>query len=55
MTISALDTKTALLVIDLPDLSAEAHDRSVRLIFPRLGETGTSQEIVDILLGSSPT
>ena len=31
------------------DLSLEAHDNSVARIFPRLGETGSAQEIVDLL------
>jgi len=50
-----LGFNVALAIDAMTDLSAEAHDRSVRLIFPRLGETGASQQIVDILLGSSPT
>ena len=33
----------------MTDLSLEAHDNSVALIFPRLGETGSTQEIVDRL------
>jgi nicotinamidase-related amidase len=33
----------------MSDLSLEAHERSVKMIFPRLGETGTSREIVDLL------
>ena len=33
----------------MTDLSLEAHDRSVALIFPRLGETGSTQEIVKLL------
>ena len=37
----ALDTMT--------DLSLEAHDNSVSRIFPRLGETGSTREIVDLL------
>ncbi|MGP8233261.1 MAG: cysteine hydrolase family protein [Methylovirgula sp.] len=31
------------------DLDAGAHENSVTRIFPRLGETGTMQEIVDLL------
>ncbi len=42
MIISTLDEKSALLVVDL-------HERSMRMIFPRPGETGTSREIVDLL------
>jgi nicotinamidase-related amidase len=38
------------LAIDaMTDLSLEAHDNSVARIFPRLGETGSTQEIVDLL------
>jgi nicotinamidase-related amidase len=38
------------LAIDaMTDLSAEAHANSISRIFPRLGETGTTQEIIDLL------
>ncbi len=38
------------LAIDaMTDLSLEAHDNSVLRIFPRLGETGTTREIVALL------
>ena len=38
------------LAIDaMTDLRPEAHDYSIRHVFPRLGETGTSQEIIDRL------
>jgi nicotinamidase-related amidase len=38
------------LAIDaMTDLRAEAHDYSIRNVFPRLGETGTAQEIIDRL------
>jgi len=37
----------------MTDRSAEAHERSIKLIFPRIGETGTSREIVDLLNGGS--
>ena len=33
----------------MTDISAEAHDNSVARIFPRLGETGSTQEIVALL------
>jgi nicotinamidase-related amidase len=33
----------------MTDMSLEAHDNSVVRIFPRLGETGSTQEIVDLL------
>ncbi|MCK7624731.1 isochorismatase family protein [Streptomyces sp. RS10V-4] len=31
------------------DLDADAHENSVRRIFPRLGETGTTEEIIALL------
>ena len=38
------------LAIDaMTDLSLEAHDNSVLRIFPRLGETGTTREVVALL------
>jgi nicotinamidase-related amidase len=38
------------LAIDaMTDVRPEAHDYSIRNVFPRLGETGTSQEIIDLL------
>jgi nicotinamidase-related amidase len=33
----------------MTDVRAEAHDYSIKNVFPRLGETGTSQEIIDLL------
>ncbi|MDR3516498.1 MAG: isochorismatase family protein [Azospirillaceae bacterium] len=33
----------------MTDTRSEAHDYSIRNVFPRLGETGTSQEIIDHL------
>lgn len=39
----------ALALDAMTDMSAEAHEHSVTRIFPRLGETGTSQEIIDLL------
>jgi nicotinamidase-related amidase len=33
----------------MTDTRPEAHDYSIRNVFPRLGETGTSQEIIDFL------
>ena len=43
------------LAIDaMTDPRPEAHDYSLRHVFPRLGETGTSQEIVDLLQTRSP-
>jgi nicotinamidase-related amidase len=38
------------LAIDvMSDVRAQAHDYSTRKVFPRLGETGTSREIIDLL------
>jgi nicotinamidase-related amidase len=37
----------------MTDLRAEAHDYSIRHIFPRLGETGTTQEIINLLPSKS--
>jgi nicotinamidase-related amidase len=38
------------LAIDaMTDTRPEAHDYSIAKIFPRLGETGTTQEIIDLL------
>jgi len=33
----------------MTDISLEAHDNSVARIFPRLGETGSTQEIINLL------
>jgi len=33
----------------MSDRSAEAHDNSISYIFPRLGETGTTQEIIHLV------
>ncbi len=38
------------LAIDaMTDMRHEAHDYSIKNVFPRLGETGTSKEIIDLL------
>ena len=38
------------LAIDaMTDMGLEAHEYSIRNVFPRLGETGTSQDIIDLL------
>jgi nicotinamidase-related amidase len=38
------------LAIDaMTDLNADAHANSIARIFPRLGETGTAREIIDLL------
>jgi nicotinamidase-related amidase len=33
----------------MTDLRVEAHDYSIRNVFPRLGETGSTQEIISLL------
>jgi nicotinamidase-related amidase len=33
----------------MADLNPQAHDNSIRRIFPRLGETGSTREIIDLL------
>jgi hypothetical protein len=33
----------------MTDVDADAHRNSVERIFPRLGETGTTAEIIDLL------
>jgi nicotinamidase-related amidase len=33
----------------MTDLRKEAHEYSIRSVFPRLGETGTTQEIISLL------
>lgn len=38
------------LVVDaMTDMSREAHDNSVTRIFPKIGETGTTQDIIELL------
>jgi nicotinamidase-related amidase len=37
----------------MTDMNADAHHNSITRIFPRLGETGTTQEIIDHLPASS--
>ena len=42
------------LAIDaMTDPRPEAHDYSLKKVFPRLGETGTSREIIDLLVKES--
>ena len=38
----------------MTDMDAEAHHNSVTRIFPRLGETGTTREIIGLLEATSP-
>ncbi|MGG1947402.1 isochorismatase family protein [Trinickia sp. NRRL B-1857] len=33
----------------MTDMRPEAHDYSIKNVFPRLGETGTAQDIIDLL------
>ena len=44
-----LGFNVALAVDAMTDLNPDAHANSVTRIFPRLGETGTAQEIIDRL------
>jgi nicotinamidase-related amidase len=46
-----LGFNVALAVDAMTDMNAEAHHNSIIRIFPRLGETGTTQEIIDHLQG----
>jgi nicotinamidase-related amidase len=41
-----LGYNVSLAVDAMTDMSAEAHENSVTRIFPRLGETGTTQDII---------
>ena len=53
MTVTTLDPHTALIVVAMTDLSRDAHDNSAARIFPRLGETGSTQAILDLLVKRS--
>jgi nicotinamidase-related amidase len=44
-----LGFNVTLAVDAMTDARPEAHDYSIANVFPRLGETGTSQEIIDLL------
>ena len=33
----------------MADLSQEAHDASIKLVMPRLGETGTTADVIALL------
>ena len=44
-----LGFNVTLAVDAMTDRSPEAHSNSITLIFPRLGETGSAQEIIDLL------
>jgi hypothetical protein len=59
MPLTALDPNTPLIVIDLQKgivdrpfihpIREEAHDYSIRNVFPRISETGSTQEITALL------
>jgi nicotinamidase-related amidase len=48
-----LGFNVALAVEAMTDMSADAHHNSIARIFPRLGESGTTQQIVDLLEAAS--
>jgi nicotinamidase-related amidase len=48
-----LGFNVTLAVDAMTDMNADAHHNSIMRIFPRLGETGTTQEIIDQLPASS--
>jgi hypothetical protein len=37
----------------MTDLDADAHHNSVARIFPKLGETGTTEQLIDLLNAGS--
>ena len=57
MPLITLDPQTALIIVDLqkgivssPFIHPiEAHEYSLRHVFPRLGETGSTQDVLDLL------
>jgi hypothetical protein len=48
MPLTVLDPITALIVIDL-EIVDRTRENSIRNVFPRLGETGSTQEIISLL------
>jgi nicotinamidase-related amidase len=46
---SELGFNVTLVVDAMTDRNADAHNNSITRIFPRLGETGTTQEVLDLL------
>jgi nicotinamidase-related amidase len=44
-----LGFNVALAVDAMTDMNADAHDNSVMRIFPRLGETGTTRDVLDLV------
>jgi nicotinamidase-related amidase len=49
---SELGLNVTLVVDAMTDMNADAHTNSITRIFPRLGETGTTQEVLDLLESS---
>ncbi len=47
-----LGFNVTLAVDAMTDMNADAHENSVTRIFPRLGETGTTREVLDLLDGA---
>ncbi|ACI52153.1 isochorismatase hydrolase [Gluconacetobacter diazotrophicus PA1 5] len=45
----AMGLNVTLALDAMTDLSPEAHDNSVQRIFPRLGETGSTRQVIDLL------
>jgi nicotinamidase-related amidase len=45
----ALGFNVTLATDAMTDMNADAHHNSITRIFPKLGETGTTQEIIDLL------
>jgi nicotinamidase-related amidase len=48
-----LGFNVVLAVDAMTDMNADAHHNSIARIFPRMGETGTTQEIIDLLATAS--
>lgn len=48
----ALGYHVTLVTDAMTDLDADMHQNSVERVFPRLGETGSTDEVVDLLKGS---
>lgn len=48
-----LGFNVVLAVDAMTDMNADAHHNSLTRIFPRMGETGTTQEIIDLLAATS--
>jgi nicotinamidase-related amidase len=48
-----LGFNVALAVDAMTDMNADAHHNSLTRIFPRMGETGTTQQIIDLLTAPS--